>query len=94
MKKSTFWFLLAIFWAVDAAIAIVRFFDIHIVIQGKEGKLIKEISREGDRVTPPRVAVAALSVVLSHLYCVMSFKARKAEKLAAIDCQLAMDDGE
>lgn len=94
MKKSTFWLLLSIFWAVDTAIAIVRFFDVKIEIRNKEGEPVKTFSREGDQPTPIRIAIAALSAALSHLYCMLSFRARKQEKLAATCERLSAVDGE
>ena len=90
MKKSTFWLLLSIFWAVDAAIAIIRFFDIQIEIRNREGEPVKTISREGDRVTPIRAAIAGVSLLLSNLYCFLSFKARKREKCLVVSDQCSV----
>ena len=94
MKKSKFWFLLAIFWTVDAVWAIIRFFDVHITVQGKNDRWVKTVSREGDPITPARIANAALSVLLSNLYCAMFFKARKDEKRSGARNQGSGDDGE
>jgi len=95
MKKSTFWLLLSIFWTIDALIAIVRFFDVHIVVRGKEDRWVKEISREGDKPTPLRIMNAALALLLCNLYCAMFFKARNEEKrLTADGGQMTAEDGE
>ena len=86
MKKSNFWCLMAILWAVNAAIAIVRFFDINIEVHNKKGTLVKTLSRKGDKPTPQAIANAALSVLVCATYSTLYFLTRKSEKLADCDC--------
>ena len=83
MKKSTSRLIWAILWAVDAVIAIVRFFDIRIVVENKKGQIIKAFSRAGDAPTPRRLAIAALPLLMSNLNMAQFFKARKREQLEA-----------
>ena len=86
MKKSTFYCLMSVIWALDTALAVIRFFDIHITVQNKEGKVIKELCREGDKPTPIRVVIAVLSLVICNLYAALFFKAKKEEGLVEAIC--------
>jgi len=82
VKKSVVWCLMSAFWAVNAILSIVRFFNIRITVWDKKGRKIKAISRQGDRLTGPRVVTAALYTFLCNLCAGLYFMERKKECLA------------
>ena len=86
-KKSKFWCAMAFFWAVYALVSIIRFLDFGFEVKKKDGTLLKQFSRKGDKPTPRNVGSTALSVLLCNLCSKMYFAARKSEKAETVALQ-------